>query len=106
MTQHLQTTPKTAVSRDKGSRTETNGFAIGRHLNMWKEVTLSWSIVGIMLGGLFVGSFVSTGAADQQAIAATTSTQHYVHRQTSAMVQDPSGKYTVYVRAIAPRASQ
>ncbi len=106
MTQHHQTAAKTAVSRNKGSRTETNGFAIGRNLNMWKEVTLSWSIVGIMLGGLFVGSFVSTGAADQQAFEAATSTQHYVHRQTSAMVQDPSGKYTVYVRAIAPRASQ
>ncbi len=106
MTQHLQTTAKTTVSRDKGSRTETNGFVIARNLNMWKEVTLSWSIVVMMFAGLFVGSFVSTGAADQQAFEAATSTQHYVHRQTSAMVQDPSGKYTVYVRAIAPRAGQ
>ncbi len=106
MTQHLQTTTKTAVSRDKGSRTETNGFAIARNLNMWKEVTLSWSIVGMLFAGLFVGSFVSTGAADQQAVAATTSTQHYVHRQTSAMLQDPSDRYTVYVRAIAPRSGR
>ncbi len=106
MTQHLQTTAKTAVSRETGSRSETKRFGNARNLKMLKEVTLSWSIVGIMLGGLFVGSFVSTGAVDQQAVAATTSTQHYVHRQTSAMLQDPSGKYTVYVRAISPRAGQ
>ncbi len=106
MAQHLQTAAKTAVSRDNGSRAETNGFAIGRNLNMWKEVTLSWSIVVMMFAGMFVGSFVSTGAADQPAVAATTSTQHYVHRQTSAMLQDPSDRYTVYVRAIAPRAGR
>ena len=106
MTQHHQTAARTAVSRDKASKTETKGFGIGRDLKMWKEVTLSWSIVGMLFAGLFVGSFVSTGAADQRTSEATTFTQHYVHRQTSAMLQDPSGKYTVYVRAISPRAGQ
>ncbi len=106
MTQHLQTTAKTAVSRETASRTETKVFGNARNLKMLKEVTLSWSIVGIMLGGMFVGSFASTGATDRQAFEAATSTQHYVHRQTSAMVQDPSGKYTVYVRAISPRTGR
>lgn len=106
MTQHHQTAAKTAVSRDKGSSAETRGFGIGRNLKMWKEVTLSWSIVGMMFAGMFVGSFVSTGVADQQAVEAANSTRHYVHRQTSATLQDPSGKYTIYVRAISPRTGQ
>ena len=106
MTQHHQTAAKTAVSCDKGSRTETNGFAIGRNLNMWKEVTLSWSIVGMLFAGMSVGSFVSTDAADGQSVDAATTTQHYVHRRTSMTMQDPSGKYTIYVRAISPRTGQ
>ncbi len=106
MTQTHQTVSRTAVSRDKGSKTEIEGFAIGRNLKMWKEVTFSWSIVGMLFAGMFVGSFVSTGVADQQVVDAAASTNHYVHRLTSTTLQDPSGKYTVYVRAMSPRTGQ
>ena len=70
---------------------------------MFRDVALSWTIVGTLMAGLFYGSYVSIGSANHPAVETAASTQHYVHRQTSATYQDQSGEFTVYVRAIAPR---
>ena len=70
---------------------------------MFRELAFSWTIVGTLLAALVLGSYVPIGSANQSSLETADSTQHYVHRQTSATYQDQSGKFTVYVRAIAPR---
>ena len=106
MTQSHQAASQTAASRHQGRPTEAPGRRFRRDGTMWKEVTISWTIAAALVAGLFVGSFVPTNAADQRTVEQAALTVHYMHRQIATPVQDQSGKFTVYVRAIAPRASQ
>ena len=79
-----------------------DGSVLGKDRNMWREITLTWTIAASLLAALFVGSYVATTAAEanggDQLLSA--SPRHFHPRQTSTVYQDPTGKYNIHLRSL------